>query len=154
MNLEELQNKLIEIFDGDYSNEDKVNINNFILYTQEIKKQEPIVNIMDILDNSKNEGKIYIDYDKEYDAIYFSEFSTNDFLGIDIKFLAPFSNISSQKNPYLGIQIDNFDDEEQFLNAEWPNFYILFDEKMFNQFINPPNKPEFLNWKSNPWKVK
>ena len=41
----------MELFDGYYANENKVNINNFVLYTQEIKKQEPKQNIIDILDN-------------------------------------------------------------------------------------------------------
>ena len=154
MNLQELQNKLMELFDGDYANENKVNINNFVLYTQEIKKQEPKQNIIDILDNSKNKGNIYIDYDESLDRIYFSQFSTNDYLGIDIKFIIPFSKISSQKNPFLTIQTDNYEDEEDILESEWPNNYILFDEKVFNQFMNPHKNPEFLNWKSNPWRVK
>jgi hypothetical protein len=154
MNLQELQNKLMELFDGDYANENKVNINNFFLYTQEIEKQEPIENIIDILDNSKNKGNIYIDYDKSVDRIYFSQFSTNDYLGIDIKFIMPFSKLSSQKNPFLVIQTDNFEDEEDFLDSDWPNNYILFDEKIFNQFMYPHKTPEFMNWKSSPWGVK
>ncbi len=155
MNLQELQNKLKELFDGDYANENNVNMNNFVLYAQEIKKQEPIENIIDILDNSKNEVNIYIDFDKSKDMIWFSQFSTNDFFGIDIKFIMPFSKISSQTNPVFSIQTDSYGDKEDFLESEWPNNYILFDEKLFNKFMNLHDDihlPEFMNWKSSPWR--
>jgi len=154
MDLQELQNKFRELFEGDSADENKLNMKNFVLYTQEIKKQEPIEPILKILDNPKNEGNIYIDYDKSSDRIYFSQFSTNDFLRIDIKFIMPFSKVSSQKNPFLVIQEDFSEDEGDFLVSEWPNKYLLFDEELFNQFMYPHKNPEFMNWKSSPWEVK
>lgn len=154
MNLQELQNKLMELFEGDYANENKLNINNFFLYVQEIKNQEPTENIMDILDNLKNKGNIYIDYGKSLDRIYFSQFSTNDFPEIEAKFIMPFHELSSQKNLYLLIQTENYEDEEDFLDSGWPNKYILFDERLFNQFMYPHKTLEFMNWKETPFDQK
>lgn len=153
MNLQELQKKLKGFIDEDYANENKINTNNLLLYIKAIKKTEPNEYLVDILDNRYKEKNIYVDYSEEYGGVYFSLWSTDEGR-VDLNFIILPTNLLHKPKPSLSIEGDNFFDVDAVIANDWPQKYILFDEKVFNQFMNPFEKPEFLNWKSSPWGVK
>ena len=159
MNLQELINKLRELIQEDYANKNKIKTNNLLLYIQEIKKKEPNEYLSDILENRNKEKNIYIDFSltddyKDYDYVFFSNWSKCEGNEISVSFITLSNEIIVKPHiNQLYLEEDKFEEIEDFIDNEWPLKYILFDEKLFNQFINP-YETEFLNWKLSPWEMK
>jgi len=156
MDLKELREKLLELFNDDSTDVNQENINNILLYIEAIKNQEPTEHIIDILNNGYKEKNIYVDLGLFYNDeayVFFSKWSKDGEGRVDVNFMALPINFLNNKKPPLFMDEDNFLDIDNVV-PDWPNKYILFDEKLFNKFINPHKNSEFLNWKSNPWEVK
>ena len=147
MNLQELKDNLVSNLYGD----EKSGIDRYMLYKQKIKDTEPTVDLSEILNNPLNKKNIYVDYHIQQNKLFFSQiYDAYDEIIVDYIFF----ELTNNKIIHDIFQ-DFFSSKEDLLNDGWPDKYILFDEDLFNQFMNPPNKPEFLNWSdSNPWEVK
>jgi hypothetical protein len=155
LNLKELREKLLESFNDNSTDVNQENINNLLLYIEAIKNTEPNEYLVDILDNRYKEKNIYVDYSEEFGGVYFSEWSKDEGGFVNLKFTILPINLLNHPKPVLSMDGDNFLDVDDVLGNDWPLKYILFDEKVFNQFMNPPKNPEFLNWGiDNPLEVK
>ncbi len=154
MNLKGLREKLLELFNDNSTDVNQENINNLLLYIEAIKNTEPNENLVDILDNRYKEKNIYVDYSEGWQAVYFSEWSKGGERGVDLNFITLPINLHEQAKPLLSMDADAYLDVDDVLANDWPLKYILFDEDLFNKYMNPHKNPEFLNWKSSPWDVK
>jgi len=154
MDLKELREKLLELFNDDSTDVNQENINNILLYIEAIKNQEHTENIIDILDNRYKEKNIYVDFSNKLATVFFSKWSKDGEGLIDINYIKIPINLLNNSKPPFFIHEEKYLDIDEVEDNDWPNKYILFDEKLFNEFINPHKNFEFLNWKSNPWDVK
>ena len=154
MDLKELREKLLELFNDDSTDVNQENINNILLYIEAIKNQEHTENIIDILDNRYKEKNIYVDFSNELASVFFGKWSKDGEGLIDVNYISLPINLLNNSKPPFFIHEEKYLDIDEVEDNDWPNKYILFDEKLFNEFINPHKNFEFLNWKSNPWDVK
>lgn len=155
MDLKELGEKLLELFYDDSTDVNQENINNLVLYIEAIKNQEYTEHIIDILDNRYKEKNIYVDFSGAKNPfVFFSKWSKDGEGRIDVNFIKLPINLLNNSKPPLFIDEEKYLDIDEVEDNDWPNKYILFDEKLFNKFINPHNNSEFLNWKKNPFDQK